>query len=109
MILFPTGKNQRETAGQNRGHNIYSHGSAHTISAAPGPIRAGDQRRPRGHITEFSPITPDRMTQHCFRKNPNKNRERADRSLFLPADIDQDQEGPAQHLGVQKITRHGVH
>lgn len=35
------------------------------------------------------------MNQHCFRKNPNMNRERADRSLFLPADIDQDQEGPA--------------
>ena len=28
-------------------------GSAHRISAAPGPIRAGRERRPRGHGLEF--------------------------------------------------------
>ena len=95
IILFPTGRNQQETAGRTGGHNIYSHGSA--TRSAQRPARSGQETSadPQGHITEFSPITPDRMNQHTTRKNPNMNRERADRSLFLPADIDQDQEGPA--------------
>lgn len=55
------------------------------------------------------------MNQHTTRKNPNMNRERADRSLFLPADIDQGQEGPApdqisrSRPGDQALTSTGEH
>ena len=55
------------------------------------------------------------MTQHTTRKNPNMNRERADRSLFLPADIDQGpgRTGPDQisrsRPGDQALTSTGEH
>lgn len=99
LILFPTGRNQRETAAKTGGHKyIQSRERPHDQRSA-GPIRAGDQRRPPGPGNKVlsnraRPQGAEKVTQFSvyFLKTIKTG---ADRSLFLPADIDQDQEGPA--------------
>jgi len=81
IILFPTGRNQQETAGRTGGHNIYSHGSA-TRSAQRRPDRG---RRPAQTPGAYNRVFTDHPGPHEPAHHPQKSQyERGEgRQVFI--------------------------